>query len=210
MCVTIGVDKPGSHVEPGQNFTYVWQVLEGPSPTDAPCIPYLYFSGTDPVADTNSGLVGPLLVCKKGALGEKGTQVARLSVPIHTFYVTSFTHLKGPFLPSDPKCGSAQGLIWCQPDTTTPMRKMWTQAGPQETEINVDATCTTISNHLMSLTLTHVAFKIFIHSIQSHSASNTETGQNNILASIADCRFRQENVNLCWRKCSIRYWSLCP
>lgn len=69
-----GVDKPGSHVQPGQNFTYEWQVLEGPSPTDAPCIPYLYFSATDPVADTNSGLVGPLLVCKKGALNENGRQ----------------------------------------------------------------------------------------------------------------------------------------
>uniref|UniRef100_A0AAQ4PIB5 ferroxidase n=1 Tax=Gasterosteus aculeatus aculeatus TaxID=481459 RepID=A0AAQ4PIB5_GASAC len=70
-----GVDKPGSHVGPGVNFTYSWQVLEGPSSSDSPCIPYLYFSATDPALDTNSGLVGPLLVCKKGALTESGTQV---------------------------------------------------------------------------------------------------------------------------------------
>ncbi|XP_056296217.1 ferroxidase HEPHL1 [Pseudoliparis swirei] len=69
-----GVDKPGSHVGPGQNFTYTWQVLEGPSSSDSPCIPYLYFSATDPAADTNSGLVGPLLVCKKGTLAENGAQ----------------------------------------------------------------------------------------------------------------------------------------
>ncbi|KAK5858516.1 hypothetical protein PBY51_002649 [Eleginops maclovinus] len=69
-----GVDKPGSHVGPGENFTYTWQVIEGPSPSDSPCIPYLYYSGTDPIKDTSSGLVGPLLVCKKGALGENGTQ----------------------------------------------------------------------------------------------------------------------------------------
>lgn len=69
-----GVDKPGSHVAPGQNFTYTWQVIEGPSPSDSACIPYLYYSATDPIRDTSSGLVGPLLVCKKGTLGENGTQ----------------------------------------------------------------------------------------------------------------------------------------
>ncbi|XP_015237597.1 PREDICTED: hephaestin-like protein 1 [Cyprinodon variegatus] len=69
-----GIDKPGSNVEPGQRFTYSWQVLEGPSSSDAPCISYLYYSGTDPVKDTNSGLVGPLLVCKRGTLGQNGIQ----------------------------------------------------------------------------------------------------------------------------------------
>ncbi|XP_047462058.1 ferroxidase HEPHL1 [Mugil cephalus] len=69
-----GVNKPGSHVGPGEKFTYTWQVLEGPSSSDPTCIPYLYYSATDPAKDTNSGLVGPLLVCKRGALGEKGTQ----------------------------------------------------------------------------------------------------------------------------------------
>ena len=71
----LGVDKPGSHVGPGENFTYTWQVLEGPSSSDSPCINYLYYSATDAVKDTNSGLVGPLLVCKKGTLGENGMQV---------------------------------------------------------------------------------------------------------------------------------------
>ncbi|XP_061659430.1 ferroxidase HEPHL1 isoform X2 [Syngnathoides biaculeatus] len=69
-----GVDKPGAHVAPGETFTYTWQVLEGPSSSDSPCIPYLYYSATSPIEDTNSGLVGPLLVCKKGTLGENGTQ----------------------------------------------------------------------------------------------------------------------------------------
>ncbi|MEQ2219343.1 hypothetical protein XENOCAPTIV_016339 [Xenoophorus captivus] len=65
-------------VDPGKKFTYRWQVLEGPSFSDSPCIPYLYYSGTDPVMDTNSGLVGPLLVCKRGALGKNGIQVGVL------------------------------------------------------------------------------------------------------------------------------------
>ncbi|XP_056254111.1 ferroxidase HEPHL1 isoform X1 [Seriola aureovittata] len=69
-----GVNNPGSHVGPGERFVYTWQVLEGPSSSDPPCIPYLYYSATDPALDTNSGLVGPLLVCKKGTLREDGTQ----------------------------------------------------------------------------------------------------------------------------------------
>uniref|UniRef100_A0A3B4GZ41 Hephaestin-like 1b n=1 Tax=Pundamilia nyererei TaxID=303518 RepID=A0A3B4GZ41_9CICH len=67
--------EDGSHVGPGENFTYTWQVLEGPSSSDSSCIPYLYYSATDPAKDTNSGLVGPLLVCKRGALGDDGRQV---------------------------------------------------------------------------------------------------------------------------------------
>ncbi|XP_037544239.1 ferroxidase HEPHL1-like [Nematolebias whitei] len=63
-----GVAKPGSHVGPGEKFTYIWNVLEGPSPSDPPCIPYIYYSAVDPVMDTNSGLIGPLLVCKKRVL----------------------------------------------------------------------------------------------------------------------------------------------
>ncbi|KAM4726146.1 ferroxidase HEPHL1 isoform 2-T2 [Anableps anableps] len=69
-----GSDNPGSHVDPGKEFTYTWQVLEGPSSTDSPCISYIYYSATDPVMDTNSGLVGPLLVCKQGTLGKNGIQ----------------------------------------------------------------------------------------------------------------------------------------
>ncbi|XP_061596610.1 ferroxidase HEPHL1 [Cololabis saira] len=69
-----GVHKPGSHVGPGETFSYTWQVLEGPSSSDSPCIPYLYYSATDPVQDTNSGLVGPLLVCRRGTLGNNGIQ----------------------------------------------------------------------------------------------------------------------------------------
>ncbi|KAJ8280402.1 hypothetical protein GJAV_G00054140 [Gymnothorax javanicus] len=66
--------KNGSHVHPGHRFTYRWQVMEGPSPSDPSCISYLYYSATNPVEDTNSGLVGPLLVCKKDALDESGSQ----------------------------------------------------------------------------------------------------------------------------------------
>ncbi|XP_021237602.1 hephaestin-like protein 1 isoform X2 [Numida meleagris] len=71
-----GYMKPGAHVKPGETFTYKWRVPEngGPSESDPPCLTYLYYSATDAVKDTNSGLVGPLLVCRKNTLNEDGTQ----------------------------------------------------------------------------------------------------------------------------------------
>ncbi|KAL7871849.1 hypothetical protein SRHO_G00068320 [Serrasalmus rhombeus] len=69
-----GTVKNGSHVQPGDTFTYRWQVREGPSDSDPPCISYLYFSSSDPIRDTNSGLIGPLLVCKRGALSSNNTE----------------------------------------------------------------------------------------------------------------------------------------
>ncbi|MBN3311297.1 CERU protein, partial [Amia calva] len=59
-----------SHVLPGSNFTYEWIVPPegGPTADDPDCITRLYFSATDAVKDTSSGLVGPLLVCRQQTL----------------------------------------------------------------------------------------------------------------------------------------------
>ncbi|XP_075404832.1 ferroxidase HEPHL1 [Tenrec ecaudatus] len=71
-----GFLKPGAHVKPGETFTYRWTVPESVSPTDGDpsCLTYLYFSAVEPIKDTSSGLVGPLLVCKRGTLNADGTQ----------------------------------------------------------------------------------------------------------------------------------------
>nr|XP_015196687.1 PREDICTED: hephaestin-like protein 1 [Lepisosteus oculatus] len=69
-----GIQKPGSQVQPHEVFTYRWAVTEGPSSSDPACISYLYYSSSSPVHDTNSGLMGPLLVCRKNTLNEKGLQ----------------------------------------------------------------------------------------------------------------------------------------
>ncbi|KAM4694047.1 ceruloplasmin-like [Discoglossus pictus] len=61
-------DLPSSAscVAPGEIFEYTWDVPSSVSPTtdDQNCATWLYFSSCDVVADTNSGLVGPLVVCK--------------------------------------------------------------------------------------------------------------------------------------------------
>ncbi|KAJ1088314.1 hypothetical protein NDU88_001472 [Pleurodeles waltl] len=64
---------PGSQVNPGEKFTYHWYLTEdvGPTPEDPPCLTWPYYSAVDPVKDTSSGLVGPLTVCRKGALQEE-------------------------------------------------------------------------------------------------------------------------------------------
>ncbi|KAH9508747.1 hypothetical protein Btru_049802 [Bulinus truncatus] len=63
-----GVDK--GEVAPGQVHQYVWEVPEraGPGHNDPNCIPWLYYSSVNLVNDTNSGLVGPLVVCRPGIL----------------------------------------------------------------------------------------------------------------------------------------------
>ncbi|MGH0185635.1 UNVERIFIED_CONTAM: hypothetical protein FKN15_018576 [Acipenser sinensis] len=71
-----GVSGDGESVEPLQKFTYEWTVPEyaGPTPSDPPCLTRMYFSAVDPIRDTNSGLVGPLLICKAGTLTRGNTR----------------------------------------------------------------------------------------------------------------------------------------
>lgn len=85
ILTSLGTQKAGASVAPGETFTYRWQVREGPSDSDPPCLSYLYYSASDPVRDTNSGLVGPLQVCKKGVLDESGRQVLSHTRPSHRF-----------------------------------------------------------------------------------------------------------------------------
>lgn len=71
---------PAALVRPEMVHTYEWTVPVGAGPVqgEADCLTYLYYSGVDPVKDTNSGLVGPLLVCRLGSL-KKGIQVRKES-----------------------------------------------------------------------------------------------------------------------------------
>uniref|UniRef100_A0A8D0HNN6 Uncharacterized protein n=1 Tax=Sphenodon punctatus TaxID=8508 RepID=A0A8D0HNN6_SPHPU len=57
-------EKEDDKVAPGKNYTYVWEILEdqGPTDYDPPCLTYSYFSHANTVKDSNSGLVGALLV----------------------------------------------------------------------------------------------------------------------------------------------------
>lgn len=67
--------QPAALVRPGTIYTYEWTVPVGAGPVqgEADCLTYLYYSGVDPVKDTQSGLMGPLLICRPGSL-KKGVQ----------------------------------------------------------------------------------------------------------------------------------------
>ncbi|PKU34320.1 hephaestin isoform x1 [Limosa lapponica baueri] len=59
---------------PGDIVTYRWEVPErsGPGPNDSACVPWIYYSRVDPVKDMYSGLIGPLKICRRGALHSDG------------------------------------------------------------------------------------------------------------------------------------------
>ncbi|XP_053407301.1 hephaestin-like isoform X2 [Mercenaria mercenaria] len=55
------------------HFTVPWTAA--PTADDPNCLSYTYHSAVDMRKDTNTGLVGPLLVCKPGSLDDKGKQI---------------------------------------------------------------------------------------------------------------------------------------
>ncbi|XP_074178553.1 coagulation factor V isoform X3 [Rhinolophus sinicus] len=73
---TCPAEKMDDAVAPGHEHTYEWHISEdsGPTPDDPPCLTYIYYSYENLIQDFNSGLIGPLLICKKGTLTEDGTQ----------------------------------------------------------------------------------------------------------------------------------------
>lgn len=71
---TVAADKSDDAVAPGGSHVYTWPVPEraGPGPADPSSIVWLYHSHVDEVADTNSGLVGAIVVAAKDAAGPDG------------------------------------------------------------------------------------------------------------------------------------------
>ncbi|NWX86835.1 HEPH protein, partial [Nothoprocta pentlandii] len=71
-----GVSQNGFSVQPLHNFTYQWTVPQhvGPTPSDPPCLTWMYSSAVNPIRDPSSGLVGPLVICKPGTLDENNKQ----------------------------------------------------------------------------------------------------------------------------------------
>ena len=88
----------GGAVQPGKMYTYVWQVPEraGPGPNDPSSIVWSYHSHVDEVADTNAGLVGPIIITRHAEANPDGTPkgVDREFVTLFTI----FNENKSPYL----------------------------------------------------------------------------------------------------------------
>lgn len=65
---TFPAERMDDAVAPGDEYTYEWVISEdsGPTPDDPPCLTHIYYSYENLTQDFNSGLIGPLLICKKG------------------------------------------------------------------------------------------------------------------------------------------------
>ena len=67
---TTGADLTDNAIAPGKIHNYVWEVPSRaePGPNDTDCLTWGYYSDVNPVKDTNTGLVGALVICSKVTL----------------------------------------------------------------------------------------------------------------------------------------------
>lgn len=95
---TPALHKHEDAVAPGGQVTYLWEVPEraGPGPADPNTVVWLYHSHTDEVADTNTGLVGPILVSRRGTLDadDKPRDVDREFVVLFSVFDENQSHYR--------------------------------------------------------------------------------------------------------------------
>lgn len=74
---TSGAEKNDDAVPPGGAHTYRWSVPEraGPGPMDSSSVFWMYHSHIDKPAETNAGLMGPLIITAQGKAKEDGSPV---------------------------------------------------------------------------------------------------------------------------------------
>jgi FtsP/CotA-like multicopper oxidase with cupredoxin domain len=60
--------KHGGHVPPGETHTYTWEVPEraGPGPNDPSSLVWLYHSHANEMVDVHSGLMGAMVITRRG------------------------------------------------------------------------------------------------------------------------------------------------
>lgn len=72
---TSGADKADDAVPPGATYTYTWLVPEraGPTEHEASSAFWVYHSHVDEGSDINSGLIGPIIITRRGMAREDGS-----------------------------------------------------------------------------------------------------------------------------------------
>jgi FtsP/CotA-like multicopper oxidase with cupredoxin domain len=87
---TSGTDKEDDAVPPDATVTYTWQVPEraGPGPMDPSSVLWMYHGHVDEPADTNAGLIGPMIITKRGMARSDGSpkDVDREFVTLYTVF----------------------------------------------------------------------------------------------------------------------------
>ena len=69
--------RPTTPSDPGRTVTYTWEVppRAGPAAHDGQSVMWMYHSHTDEIKDTNTGLMGPMIIYPDGALRADGSVV---------------------------------------------------------------------------------------------------------------------------------------
>lgn len=72
---TMGAAKADDLVAPGHTYTYIWSVPErsGPGPMDGSSVIWMYHSHFVESTDMNTGLVGPIIVTRRGMARPDGS-----------------------------------------------------------------------------------------------------------------------------------------
>uniref|UniRef100_A0A8C5IL58 ferroxidase n=1 Tax=Junco hyemalis TaxID=40217 RepID=A0A8C5IL58_JUNHY len=82
--------SPGKDIAiaPGKSFTYSWSLTteDGPTEADPRCLTRFYYSSINPVRDTASGLIGPLLICSKKSMDQRGNQVDNMKLVLFSVF----------------------------------------------------------------------------------------------------------------------------
>jgi len=77
---TSGADIADDAIPPGQTYTYHWDVPEraGPGPADPSSTVWLYHSHVNSMRDTAAGLVGVILITRRGAARPDGSRTTSI------------------------------------------------------------------------------------------------------------------------------------
>jgi FtsP/CotA-like multicopper oxidase with cupredoxin domain len=93
---TSEADKADDAVPPAGTHTYIWQVPDraGPGPMDGSSILWMYHSHTEEPADTNTGLIGPLIITRRGNANPDGSpkDIDREFVTLFTVFDENASH----------------------------------------------------------------------------------------------------------------------
>ncbi|WP_310528374.1 multicopper oxidase domain-containing protein [Nocardioides sp.] len=85
---TSGANKADDAVAPGATYVYNWTVPErsGPGPMDGSSVMWMYHSHTDEIADTNAGLIGPMVITARARADVASATPADVDREIFSFY----------------------------------------------------------------------------------------------------------------------------
>lgn len=92
---TTDFQKADDKVFPGEQYLYVLHASEqSPGERDSNCVTRIYHSHVDAPKDIASGLIGPLILCKKGIFSHCSQYGRQVQSSLFSFFSISFLNYK--------------------------------------------------------------------------------------------------------------------